>query len=196
MGQIEPESEDFSPKESAVLASQFVALYSANSRRIYTYILTLIPSRTDAGEVFQEVSMTLWEQFQKFEQGTNFGAWACRVAYYKVLQSLDKRKKTPAAFSDVMFREETLEAIDFEVTTLGGSLDSEYEVLAKCLAKLNQSDSELIKLRYQEAGAPRQLAERLGLPVKAVYRSLERIRRVLLECVTSNLATGRNRESS
>ena len=64
---------------------EFVRLYTASSRRIYTYILTLLPNRTDAEDVFQDVSVLLWEKFPEFTPGTQFSAWACRIAYFKAL---------------------------------------------------------------------------------------------------------------
>ena len=65
---------------------EFVRLYTANSRRVYAYILTLLPNRTDAEDVFQDVGTLLWEKFGEFTPGSQFGAWACRIAYFKALK--------------------------------------------------------------------------------------------------------------
>jgi RNA polymerase sigma-70 factor, ECF subfamily len=171
--------------ENPARVAEFVPLFSANARRIYTYILTLLPNRADAEEVFQEVSALLWQRFHEFEPGTNFGAWGCRIAYFKALHVIERRKLRPTAFSDTM-----LEMLDAEILAMDDSLDAEYHALGDCLTKLNQTDREMIVLRYSEQGSPQRIAERYDRPVKSIYKSLDRIRRALLECVMRKLATG------
>ena len=48
----------------------------------------------------------------------------------------------------------------------------------------------LIQQRYAQNGSPRQIAARSGWPVQRVYKMLDRIRKVLLGCVTGKLAGG------
>lgn len=174
-----------SSADASMQTAQFVPLLSANARRIYTYILTLLPNRADAEEVFQEVNLLLWQRFHEFETGTNFGAWACRVAYFKSLQFLDRRKLQPVTFSDSM-----LEALDAEMVAMDDSLDAEYQALADCLSKLREGDRELITSRYSGNGSPQRLAVQFNRPIKAIYRSLDRIRRALMECVMRKMASG------
>lgn len=180
------QSSDFSAqRDAAQRTAQFLPLFSANSRRVYTYILTLLPNRADADEVFQEVSALLWERFDQYTPGTHFGAWACRCAYFKVLQFRDRSKGHPHPFSDTM-----LAALDGEMAALEDSIDAEYDALAICLEKLAVRDREMIMLRYSEGGEPRRMAERLNRSIKSVYKSLNRIRKTLATCVSRRLALG------
>jgi RNA polymerase sigma-70 factor, ECF subfamily len=176
---------DQTTAEDPVRVAEFVPLFSANARRIYTYILTLLPNRADAEEVFQEVSALLWQRFHEFEPGSNFGAWGCRIAYFKALHVIERRKLRPTTFSDTM-----LEMLDSAMLAMDESLDAEYQALADCMMKLNQNDREMIVLRYSEQGSPQRIAERFDRPVKSIYKSLDRIRRSLFECVMRKLATG------
>jgi RNA polymerase sigma-70 factor (ECF subfamily) len=171
--------------DASVRTAQFLPLFSANSRRVYTYILTLLPNRADADEVFQEVSALLWQRFDQYTPGTQFGAWACRFAYFKVLQFRDRSKGRPRPFSDTL-----LAALDGEMATMEESIDAEYDALAICLEKLADRDREMIMLRYSEGGEPRRIAERLQRSIKSVYKSLNRIRKTLAICVASRLAIG------
>ncbi len=66
---------------------------------MYAYSLTLVPHRPDAEDIFQNVGVTLWEKFDEFEEGTNFGAWACRIAWFKVLDFQQKRQRVPTPLS-------------------------------------------------------------------------------------------------
>ena len=164
---------------------EFVRLYAANSRRIYTYILTLLPNRSDAEDVFQDVSALLWEKFAEFTPGTQFGAWACRIAYFKALKC-----RTRKATQRRLFSEATMETIAAEMEEMDDSLDAEYRVLAECFAALPEQDQQLIAQRYGPSGSPREIAATSGRSVARVYRALDRIRKVLLGCVTRKIAGG------
>ena len=64
---------------------QFIRLMTRHERLVYGYILSLVPNWADADEILQETNIRLWEEFEKFEAGTNFAAWAVRVAHFQVL---------------------------------------------------------------------------------------------------------------
>jgi RNA polymerase sigma-70 factor (ECF subfamily) len=172
-----------SPAEAIDRTAEFLALFSANARRIYAYIVTLLPQRADAEEVFQEACTVLWERFHEFERGTSFGAWGCRIAYFKALQVKKRRRLQPIAFSDA-----TWEVLDRDVIVMDHALEAEYRALADCVAKLNEPDRQMILVRYRKGGNPQRLAEDLGRPVRSIYKSLERIRRTLFQCITRTLA--------
>ena len=78
---------------------EFARLFSRNARRIYGFIMTLVFNHHDAEEVFQNTSVVLWNKFAEFQPGSNFFAWASRIAYYEVL-SLMKQQRRWRTFSD------------------------------------------------------------------------------------------------
>lgn len=171
--------------DSGERAAEFVRLYTANARRVYTYILTLVPNRADAEDVFSELSTVLWEKFDQFELGTNFGAWASRIAHFKVLQFREARSRAPVAFSQL-----AVDAIEIEMATMDNSLDEEYQALAECFAELAEHERHLLERRYATGGSPRKIAAEDERPVKAIYKSLDRLRRKLFECITRKLSAG------
>jgi RNA polymerase sigma-70 factor (ECF subfamily) len=165
--------------------AEFVGLYSAHSRRVYTYLLTLLPSRGDAEEVFQDVSVVMWEKFDEFERGSNFAAWACKVAQFKARKFQERSVRRVRLFSDAM-----VELLEAEMQASDESINTEYAALAECFARLSPSDREMIQRRYRAKGEPKRLADELGWPVKKVYGELRRIRRALVACVSQRLALG------
>ena len=64
--------------------AQFLRLYTRHQHRILAYIYTLVPNRADAEDLLQDTAVLLWEKFAQFELGTDFIAWACRVAFLKI----------------------------------------------------------------------------------------------------------------
>jgi RNA polymerase sigma-70 factor (ECF subfamily) len=82
-------SQSFSEKDSSGEAAKteaFFRLFMENQKRIYTYVLMLVPNNSDADDIMQDTATALWQQFERFEPGTNFAPWAVRVAHYPVLQ--------------------------------------------------------------------------------------------------------------
>ena len=60
--------------------------------------------------------------------------------------------------------------------------------LRRCREKLSAADEELLQLRYVEDLGSREIADRLQRLQPNVCRSLNRIRRWLLECIQMELA--------
>ena len=57
------------------------------------YIISQLPGSPDVRDILQEVNIVLWEKMEKFEPGSNFGAWACTIAYYKILDHRKRMKR-------------------------------------------------------------------------------------------------------
>ena len=53
-------------------STELLQLMMKYQRRIFAYIHTLVPSRSDAEDILQEASLTICEKFNDFELGTNF----------------------------------------------------------------------------------------------------------------------------
>ena len=51
---------------------QFVSLLMTYQKRIYGFILTLVPNRSYAEEIMQETVMVMCRKFNDFEKGSNF----------------------------------------------------------------------------------------------------------------------------
>ena len=70
----------------------FLRVFLENERRLYAYILTLVANHADAEDVLQEASLVMWDKFDEEHPPDNFVAWACRIAYFKVLDFSKKRR--------------------------------------------------------------------------------------------------------
>lgn len=162
---------------------EFLRLYQANERRIFGFILALVPQWSEAEDLLQETTMTLWSKFDTFESGTDFAAWALCIARYRVMNHRRKKRHQRVQFSD-----EVLEAIDERVRSTAMELDALRDALGSCLRKLPDRDRELIGLRYEGDATPKSVAKHLGRSVDAVYKALNRIHVQLLYCMRRTLA--------
>ena len=104
--------------------SRFSELFEQHGRTIYGHIRTLVPNASDADEVFQETSVTLWQKFDQYRPEADFRAWACRIAYYKVLKLRDRQIRSPRLFSP-----EFLDLVSEEMIVMSDVLDARTEAL-------------------------------------------------------------------
>jgi RNA polymerase sigma-70 factor, ECF subfamily len=169
----------------AVKSKLFLRLFLQNERRLYAYILTLVPNRADADDVLQEASLVLWDKFDAGQPPADFAAWACRIAYFKVLDFCKKRQRSRVVFSQAMLERLAETAVE-QAASL--QLDERRRALAGCVEKLSPRDRDLLACRFAEGATTQSTAARVGRSVDAVYKALARIRQALFDCVTRTLA--------
>jgi RNA polymerase sigma-70 factor (ECF subfamily) len=159
-----------------------MALMTQHQRRIFAYIYTLVPDRYDAEDLLQETSLVICEKFDAFKEGTDFVAWACQIAYWRVRYARQK-----FARSKVVFQQELVDALAQTAAVMPEELDQRHEALAHCLQKLPARDRELVLTRYEPGSGVPEAAKRSGRSLEAAYKALARIRKLLLDCVTHQL---------
>ncbi|MEM1296396.1 MAG: sigma-70 family RNA polymerase sigma factor [Verrucomicrobiota bacterium] len=162
---------------------QFTRLLVANQRRLYGFIFTLIQDHSATDDVLQESTTLLWEKFDSFQAGTDFGAWAMKVARFKVLEWRRKQQKLPLPIEEELLLELASKAEEAQVTQDLGRR----EALEHCLTKLSERDSNLLNLRYGEGQSVSFMADNLGRTRDAVYKVLARIHRDLQTCIRGKL---------
>jgi RNA polymerase sigma-70 factor (ECF subfamily) len=181
---VEPnETRQASPTTDAELATEaFIGQLGRSHRQLYLYVMSLVPNRSDAEDILQQTNLVLWREFERFQPGTNFTAWACSVAFNQVLAWRKRRQRDRLVFSEAF-----LQAVAEEASAEAERLEERSLQLAGCIDKLPPHHRELIRLRYREGNAVEAIAGRLNRTVDAVYRMLSRIRQSLQECVTRSL---------
>ncbi|WP_425398537.1 sigma-70 family RNA polymerase sigma factor [Aeoliella sp.] len=156
---------------------EFVSEFSKHSRRIYSFIITLVVFQQDADDVFQNTSLALWKKSSDFTPGTSFWAWACQVAYYEVLRFRKQTRKR------VVFSDEVLEQMATSMLSREQEVSILEQSLRDCLGKLDEQDRTMVELRYYHEKAPKQIAELQSRSVHSIYRALSRIHDLLHRCV-------------
>lgn len=163
--------------------AEFLELYSSHYPRLQFYVTALLPTANDASDVLQETSMVLWRKFDTFELGTNFFAWACKIARFQVMKYRERQGRSARLFDTSL-----LETLAVEACDESGVCGVPLQELENCLAKLSDVDRSLIRRRYQPGITVQQLAADVGRTANSLSKSLGRIRRTLLECIDRTLA--------
>ena len=156
----------------------FVALFVKNQRRIYGYIMTVVPNCNEADDLFQQTSLVLWEKAADFRAEGDFVRWACGVARNVIRNYRVKKRRDRHWFSDEMMariadvRAEKSEWLDRMSAALGA-----------CMDELAPFDRELLVLCYEGQRTIRDVSKDLGRTENSVYQRLHRIRVKLLACI-------------
>ena len=174
---MEPES-----NQETESRKRLMALMTQHQRRIFAYIYTLVPDRYDAEDLLQETSLVICEKFDQFEEGTDFVAWACQIAYWRIRYSRQK-----FARSKVVFHQDLVDALAQTAAEMHEEVDERHEALSHCLQKLPARDRELVLTRYEPGSGVPEAAHRSGRSLEAAYKALARLRKLLLDCVTHQL---------
>ena len=155
----------------------------ACQRHVFVYLLNMLRNAADAEEALQETNLVLWRKFDEFQPGTNFGRWACQIAYFEAMKSRKNRLRREHLFSD-----EFMEMLATEGEDALDQLEGRRSALRQCLGKLSEKDRQLVSCRYREKATTQSVAEALGRSVQGTRKSLHRIRMALLACTERILA--------
>ena len=160
---------------------EFMPLWTVGARRIFAFILSLLPDWNDAEDVLQETSILLWERFHEYKPGSDFVAWGCRIAYLKVMECR-RRKKKATCFSDSL-----VNVLNDLVQQESASLSNRASALVDCMKLLAPRDRQMVALRYEPGATVRSVAAEMQKSVDATYKALNRVHDQLLECVQKSL---------
>ena len=169
----------------------FTSLLLKNQRRIFLYILSLVPNFSDADDVMQETAGLMWRKFEEYRFGTNFCAWAQTIARYKVM-SFRRSKSRESNF----LSEKILAEIDLSYKHQDASLEDNMEMLKQCRRKLPENDRELLRERFDNESSAEQIAKDLGKSTRTIQRNLNRIYGLLYRCVRRTLHATKNISAS
>jgi RNA polymerase sigma-70 factor, ECF subfamily len=158
--------------------NDFGRLFVQHQVRIYGLIHSMVMQDADAEDVFQETASVLWRKSAEFEPGSNFAAWALSVARFQVQKFYLQKKRGSRQMSEAFWEAVTADAVT--ESAWQGDLQT---MLSRCLTLLSPAHRQLFTKYYQSPGNPKKLAAELNRPLTSIYTAVNRIRRVLAECV-------------
>ena len=164
----------------------FLELFLAHQDDLRAFIGALVRDRASRDDVFQEVSVTLWNTFDRYDPNRPFGAWARGVARNRILKLYRKEGRVPEPLAPEAV-EATLDAFD-ALEAESPNCGAWEDALDACLRQLPRRSRKLLALRYEAGHDIGEIATRLRKSTDAVYQALSRIRKQLERCVKARLA--------
>jgi RNA polymerase sigma-70 factor, ECF subfamily len=162
-----------------VNSEEFLRLLGGCQVRLRAYVSSLMHGASDVDDVLQEVVALLWRKIGDYQPGTNFGAWACRVAYHKVQEH---RRSRPREFG---WSDEFLETLAVSARSADDDLADWSVLLKDCLrTALDPSERSLVLRRFEPGGCLRDLAKEAGVSEVTLRKRLRHALRELEICLS------------
>ena len=156
----------------------FNELFLRHQKDIFAYIVTLIPNRDDAADVHQQTCLALLEKQAEYDPGREFFSWACGFALNEVRRFRRAHPRERMQLDDAVIN--SLASVQLRAA---GQIEALLDQLTNCLELLPAEKRETLMRCYAHHGAMKDLAARLSLDANTLYKRLERIRRILIDCM-------------
>lgn len=162
--------------------TDFVPLLLTHQSRLYGYVLSLVGDRNQADDLLQQTNSVLLRKVEDFEAGTNFVAWAFRIAYFEVMQYRRARHRERLFFDD-----ELIGALAAVAEKEDERFIERQKFLRECLETMNERHRDVLRRRYLMSADLNELAAALGSTVNALKQLLFRAREGLRACISSKM---------
>lgn len=160
---------------------RFTRLLIEHEPELLRCILVAVPNRSDARDILQECSVSLWRKFETYRPDRPFVPWALgfvRIELRRFLRKSANRRQLTERAAELLL-EDQKEAI--------AALDHRETHLQKCLELLSERQQALVNGYYRMDYSVSDLSQRTGQTVDAIYKSLHRIRRSLHDCIEAKM---------
>ncbi|QQL45860.1 sigma-70 family RNA polymerase sigma factor [Sulfuriroseicoccus oceanibius] len=168
---------------------EFVSLLTSHQSALRGFIVSLLPGLPGASDVLQDVNVILWEKRAAFEIGSNFRAWAFKIARYETLNYRRRLQRDGVE----MLNPELIDLMAAEYERRPELTERRLEALQHCLEGLQPQHRELIEGRYMSASSLVDYAARVGRSAGGLRVALHRLRASLRKCVESKLVVAESR---
>ncbi len=159
----------------------WAALVNTTLRPIYRLCASYAPSAAEAEELTQEVYFKLWENLHRYNAGSNFMAWAWRVAKNLIIDSYRRcRRERDAAWLDPEILDRLPGTDDPHERT---ERRQRLTLVRAGLRQLDEDLATLILMRDFAGLSYAEVAEALDLPLGTVKSRLNRARLELATAV-------------
>lgn len=163
-------------------ADDFITLLTGHQDILLTFIRGSIGDLATAKDVLQEVNLVLWKKSSQFHQGTNFKAWAFKVAKFQILGNYRDSQRSKLVFDEDLLSQLSTEAVQVDDTWKD---NDRIEALEICLKKLPLQQRQLLDDRYSSGGTIKELANSINSSTSRLKMILFRARNNLRDCIMS-----------
>jgi RNA polymerase sigma-70 factor (ECF subfamily) len=149
----------------------FRSLFKRYDKRLYAYCLRALGSHDEAQDMFQTISLTVYDKRHSFSDGS-FAAWLFTIARNFCLKALRGRKHT-TEYSDEMMPPEEREqrSSDFMLK----------QALHNAIAQLPEEFREALEMKYFDDLPYEDIAKALGISVSLAKVRVFRAKKMIQE---------------
>jgi RNA polymerase sigma-70 factor, ECF subfamily len=157
---------------------QFVAQFSACQSRLYCFVAGLVVNQADAEDLFQQADMEARRCRETYDPTREFFPWICGIARNHIRYYYRRHKTAPLALPD-----HVVEQLCDRYVADQSLLETRQQALTSCLEKLPGRQRDFIRQFYAKAQSAKSFAQQQGVTAGATYKTLQRIRAALFDCI-------------
>lgn len=164
------------------------ALYVRYSKLLYSLILRVVHSATEAEDILQEVYLQVWHKASTYSslRGSLY-AWLVTLARNRAIDRLRSKSQRQQRLRSP---EEELLSLSDQTTQANPLLVLEVEeagkILRSTLRKLTKSQRDILELAYYEGFSQSEIAAKLGTPLGTVKTRMRNAMMTLRESLVKS----------
>ncbi|MEX0867255.1 MAG: sigma-70 family RNA polymerase sigma factor [Pirellulales bacterium] len=143
--------------------------------RVFRYVVSLVPNRADAEEIFQQTCLTLWENWERYDPSLDFFPWACGIAHNHWRNYYRKMENSQLLLDEAVMEQLHLRSVERQQQRP----DIRRDALLACLQELPSGQREVVESYYGGSRTIQQIADVRSSTPNAIYKLLRRIRTAL-----------------
>ena len=168
----------------------FSLLYNRYASKIYSKCISLLKDEAMAQDATQEIFMKIFLNLARFGEKAKFSTWVYSITYNYCIDALRKDQRHGAIFSDDLEKapdEAAEEVSDAEMAEIKVS------VLKQVMQQIPSGDRAILRMKYEEGMAIKEMAKVLGKTESAIKMKIKRAKakaqriRILVEKQRENV---------
>jgi len=169
----------------------FADIVRAHQASVKAFIGRYIRDYSVVDDIAQEAFVAMFHSLPTYRFDSSFRTWILGIARHhalRFLRSEGKRQKQRQEFLDAAVLD--WHAADMEARDLADSgVDQQLLLLKRCINKLPDKHSALLKAHYFDEQASEQIARTLDKKAGTIRMALMRIREAIRQCIEQGLIT-------
>lgn len=143
-------------------------------KKLFSFISRRVGDPADTEDIVQETLISIYDSLPLFKRQAAFFTWCCSIARHEISDFYRRKKIKQIVFSRLPWLKELVsQALGPELAYQ--ELETKKKIV-RTLKRLSEGYSSILRLKYVEELSMRQIAQELGLTVKAVESRLTRAR--------------------
>jgi len=143
-------------------------------KRLVGFVEQKVGRQEDVEEIVQESLIAAWDSLPTYKGKSDLFTWLCAITRHEIADFYRRRKLKQIVFSRLPFLKDLVcEALGPELAYQ--ELETKRKIL-KTLKDLSEGYGRILRLKYIESLSMKEIAQKLGITVKAVESRLSRAR--------------------
>ncbi len=149
----------------------FAILYKRYASKVFAKCISMLKDEAKAGDATQEIFMKIFMNLSKFNHKSKFSTWVYSITYNYCIDALRKDQRHGSIFSDDL--EKAPDEVGDDVSD-AEMAEIKVGVLKQVMRQMPAGDRAILRMKYQEGMAIKEIAAALGKTESAIKMKIKR----------------------